>query len=244
VMLDIVQRIRARRAGFHSELRTCACTLVWVSRTLAEASWLRRVVRQVERADKDLRIVNIALYVTAQSTWVDAVWVHPSPATDGILPAQASDGDADATAAGVGTGSDVPPDGVVTASNLRTREHGAARPPQGVLVGPHAPTRPQGAHGGGVDAHGSHVRANADSAPMPQQQWTPALLGFERTSITMSRPDWNAILRGVKRDAAGEGSVGIFACGPKPMLAALSSAVRASNASLPGPVLHAFEERF
>jgi hypothetical protein len=47
VLSDLLFRIRALRAGFFTELRTRRLQFVWVARTLAEASWLKDVLRQV-----------------------------------------------------------------------------------------------------------------------------------------------------------------------------------------------------
>jgi hypothetical protein len=69
VLLDVMYRMRAREAGFHSELRTRHIELAWVSKTLAEASWLKDTVHRLEKADRGLSTMRINLFVTQQSTW-------------------------------------------------------------------------------------------------------------------------------------------------------------------------------
>ncbi|RYG50846.1 hypothetical protein EON66_11425, partial [archaeon] len=75
-------------------------------------------------------------------------------------------------------------------------------------------------------------------------QWSGRLLGFESTKVHFRRPKFDQILQQLKREHAEDPCIGVFACGPKPLLASLADAVRRVNTRELGPTLHAFEEHF
>lgn len=263
VLSDILYRIRAMRAGFHTELNTTSLEFIWVARTLAEASWLKDLVREIEHADDGLHMCRISLYVTQQASWKSFVThVAGAPPVAGAELASTRSASNAAQPTFAARPEAQPPSGDASLRVVRS-----SAPASG---GNMYPSRGESPHarqtaGAGADAPpgtsastlrrplpisapapagGGQSRSVTTAPAKPATAWSGRLLGFEKTTVHMGRPPFEALLAQVMQVHGGEASIGVFACGPHALTRELARAVRVTNARKLGPPLHAYEEFF